>query len=390
MLRPALLLLIATSAWLAGPLSFPGTAHGQTIVLSADMSSAAAAAGESIRRGAAIAIAEINERGGLLGQKLELVVLDHRGNPSRGADELRRELGGRIALAVLGGLHSSVAVPQIDVIQEFGVPFLIPWAAATELTENGRSPNFVFRLSVSDSFAAPFLVRSAARDGCRTIAMVAEQSAWGRSNVAAARAAGAAAFEALLYPIGTSDFTSSLRMLAESGRPCIVLVANPKEGARFVIDHSRHDSLRGQPIFSHWGITGGSFATETAEILPNTNLRFLQTFSLLRPRNEKLARQVVDRCGAMFEGCKGEGEPRVATGMAQTYDLVHLVARAAAIERSLAPARIRDGLERIPEHDGLVKTYRPPFTAERHEALAADDLFLGRFDNQGRIVPADR
>lgn len=390
MLRPALLLFIVFGAWLAGPGSPSGAAYGQSIVLSADMSSTAAAAGESIRRGAAIAIAEINEAGGLLGRKLRLVVLDHRGNPSLGVEDLRRELGRPGAVAVLGGLHSSVAVPQIDVIQGFGVPFLIPWAAATELTENGRTPNFVFRLSVSDSFAAPFLVRSAVRSGCDAVALIAEQSAWGRSNVAAARARGGAALEVLLYPIGTTDFAPSLRVLAERDRPCVVLVANPKEGARFVIDHARHAVFRGRPIFSHWGITGGAFFSATADVLNETDLRFLQTFSLVRPHNETLAKKVVDRCRALFADCRGEGEPRVATGLAQAYDLIRLVARAAEIERSLAPDRIRDGLERIPEHHGLIKTYRPPFAPERHEALEADDLFLARFDRQGKIVPADR
>lgn len=384
MTRPALLV----SALIGGWLLVPAAAFAQTIVLSADMSSTAAAAGESIRRGAAIAIAEINDKGGLLGKKLTLRILDHRGNPARGAEDLRRELGKKTAVAVLGGLHSSVAVPQIDVVQEFGVPFLIPWAAATELTENGRTPNFVFRLSVSDSFAAPFLVASAARGGCRTVALVAEQSAWGRSNAAAAQAAAGPALEMLLYPIGTSDFVPSLRILAEHDRPCVVLVANPKEGARFVIDHARHELFRGRPIYAHWGITAGAFVSETADVLPDTDLRFLQTFSLARPRNAELARQVTERCRAMFEECRREGEPRVTTGLAQAYDLVHLMARAAALERSLAPARIRDGLERIPEHNGLVKTYRLPFTPSRHEGLSADDLFLGRFDRQGRIVPA--
>ena len=362
-------------------------AFGQTVVLTADMSSTAAAAGNSIRRGALIAIAEVNERGGVLGRKLELRVLDHRGNPARGVDDLRRELAERQAIAVLGGLHSSVAVAQIDAIQEAGVPFLIPWAAATELTVNGRNPNFVFRLSVSDAFAAPFLVRSAQRHGCHGIALIAEQSAWGRSNVAAARMT--ASFEALLFPIGTADFSSPLRALAEAGAPCVVLVANPKEGARFIIEHTRHDSLRGTPVFSHWGITGGSFATETAETLPHANLRFLQTVSLIQPRNQRAAARVVERCRALFEDCRGDGEPLVATGLAQAYDLVHLAVRAAEVEGSLLPARVRDGLERIPEHDGLVKTYRPPFTPERHEALSADDLFLGWFDRQGRVVPAD-
>jgi len=66
-----------------------GTASAQdkppiVLGLHADMSSGSALAGEAIRRGVLLAIAEINAQGGLLGgRKLELVVRDHHGVPAR-------------------------------------------------------------------------------------------------------------------------------------------------------------------------------------------------------------------------------------------------------------------------------------------------------------------
>ena len=45
-------------------------------------------AGEAMRRGALLAINEINKSGGVFGRPLELVVRDHRGNPARGVDNI--------------------------------------------------------------------------------------------------------------------------------------------------------------------------------------------------------------------------------------------------------------------------------------------------------------
>ena len=66
------------------------TAASESVLigLDADMSASSAIGGEAIRRGAAIAIDEVNRAGGVLGRPLELVVRDHRGNPDRGVDNI--------------------------------------------------------------------------------------------------------------------------------------------------------------------------------------------------------------------------------------------------------------------------------------------------------------
>lgn len=90
-----------------------GTVRAQSPVmvgLDADMSSSSAQAGEAIRRGALLAIEEINASGGVLGRPLELVVRDHRGNPARGLDNMLEFADMPGLLAVIGGLHTPVAL----------------------------------------------------------------------------------------------------------------------------------------------------------------------------------------------------------------------------------------------------------------------------------------
>ena len=73
------------------------------VCLDADMSASSAQAGEAIRRGAALAIKEINAAGGVLGRPLELLIRDHRGNPDRGVDNLDEFAGMTDVIAVIGG-----------------------------------------------------------------------------------------------------------------------------------------------------------------------------------------------------------------------------------------------------------------------------------------------
>jgi branched-chain amino acid transport system substrate-binding protein len=49
---------------------------------------------------------------------------------------------------------------------------------------------------------------------------------------------------------------------------------------------------------------------------------------------------------------------------------------------------VRDALERLGTYRGLVKTYAPPFTPARHEALGPGELLLARYRADGVLVPS--
>src|SRR5216684_597043 len=130
------------------------------IGLSAALSGGSAASGEAIKRGLQIAIDEINAKGGVLGsRKLELVVRDDEGNPQKGVTIARELVEREKVAAVFGGLHTTVALAQVPVWHELKTPYMGAWAAGTNITRNGQTPNYVFRVSANDDYVDKFLCR---------------------------------------------------------------------------------------------------------------------------------------------------------------------------------------------------------------------------------------
>ncbi|MBZ4110660.1 hypothetical protein JYI40_23695, partial [Escherichia fergusonii] len=74
-------------------------------------------------------------------------------------------------------------------------------------------------------------------------------------------------------------------------------------------------------------------------------------------------------------------------GVAHAYDMTHILAKAIQLAGSTDRSAVRDALEKVPLHDGLVRRYAPPFTATRHEALTPAELLMARYRDDGVIVP---
>jgi branched-chain amino acid transport system substrate-binding protein len=68
---------------------------------------------------------------------------------------------------------------------------------------------------------------------------------------------------------------------------------------------------------------------------------------------------------------------------------MHILARAIDLAGSTDRKAVRDALEKLREHRGLVKSYAPPFTPARHEALSARELLVARYRADGTLVPTD-
>jgi len=67
---------------------------------------------------------------------------------------------------------------------------------------------------------------------------------------------------------------------------------------------------------------------------------------------------------------------------------MHILARAIDQAGSTDRAAVRDALEKLRQHRGLVKTYAPPFTPTRHEALGERELLIARYRADGVLVPS--
>ncbi|MBI9113303.1 ABC transporter substrate-binding protein [Maridesulfovibrio ferrireducens] len=388
----ALLLFFAFSTFPNSIASAAEVDKPLVIGLDADMSSASAMAGQSIQRGALIAIHEINGQGGVLGRPLTLETRDHRGSPIRGKDNVEELVKTPDLVAILGGLHTPVALEVLPIINENHVPFLIPWAAGTPIIDNGHSPNYVFRVSVRDAFAGKFLIDTALDAGYRRPGLLLENTGWGRSNLKAMTEA-AVAHGLQPPPVqwfnwGVKDLTEGIFALKESEADVILLVANPPEGLVLVDSMVTMSSESRLPIISHWGITGGNFQHLAGSKLTKVELSFLQTFNFTNPPFPKRAEKLFSNYKQLFPEYEKAQDIPAAPGLVHAYDLVYLLAKAITKANSTDTAAIRDALEEVEHYSGIMADYNPPFTKKRHDALGPESFHMYRYDQHGNIIPS--
>lgn len=381
-------IIILHFIWPVGALGQPSDI---IIGLDADMTSGSSRAGISIQRGAQIAIDELNTSGGILGRLLRIDVRDHKGNPARGVDNITEFSKVEDIVAVIGGLHSPVALHELPSIHEHKMIFLVPWAAGTRIVDNGYSPNFVFGVSIRDESAGTFLIQQSIKRGYRRMALVLEHTAWGRSNEQAMKLALKAVG---LKPVAISWFhwsaTNTAQIISEieqAGPDVILLVANAPEGQAFVESMATNPKIRGIPVISHWGITGGNFFSDAREALRSIDLSFIQTFSFLDPPFPDRAKRVASAYLNRYSDVRNTRYIFAPVGVAHAYDLIHLFALAIQQAGTTERETVRDALENLPFYKGLVRNYMPAFTKMKHDALDAENYRLSEFDDDGAIIP---
>jgi len=369
----------------------PLSARGQAIkiAIDAEFGIPGSTSAQAIHAGAQVAVGEINAAGGVLGRPLEIVTQDNRGVPARALNHLRTAAADPAVVAVMCGKYSPAVVELLPEIHRLQMPYLDPWAAADPITDNGYSPNFVFRLSLRDSWAMQTMMRHAAKGGAKRVALLLANSDWGRSSLRAAeRAARSANLEIAgieWYNFGDQSLQLQYRNLLATEAQALLLVANEQEGVVLVTELAALPAARRLPVIAHWGITAGRFFEATQAALREVDVSVVQTFTFLGKSDPATIRLL-----AGLRPIIGHGDARkVASpvGVAHAYDLVHLLARAIVRAGSTERPAIRAALEQLGPYRGVTRYFERPFTAARHDALGPEDVFMARFAADGAIEP---
>jgi branched-chain amino acid transport system substrate-binding protein len=103
--------------------------------------------GEQIQRGAALAVADVNAAGGVLGQQVQLVSADDFSDPEQ-AVAAAKKLVSEGVIFVAGHYTSGASIPASEIYESAGVLMIAPAASNPMLTELGRAN--VFRVQVRD------------------------------------------------------------------------------------------------------------------------------------------------------------------------------------------------------------------------------------------------
>ena len=378
---PSKALVLAASLLVAGGVA----AQDIKIGLVAALTGASAQSGEAITRGLAIAIDELNAKGGVLGRKVVLVRRDDESSPPKGLAAARELISNEKVAALFGGIDSPVSLAIIPVVNKEKVPFMGVWAAATNITKNGANPNYVFRVSAQDDLVDVKLIKYAmATYGVKKPGLVLINNPWGESNEKGLKAAAEAAKIGIagiekIEPTDV-DMTAQLTRLKNAGADALILVANAAPGAQMMKARERMGWK--VPVVSHWGISGGRFD----ELVGPTagEAHFVQTYSFFGTLNDT-GKRVLTAMQAKY-GVKTAADVLAPVGTANAYDAMNLIARAIEKAKSTDGEAIRKAMYEIDDYAGLIKTYKKPFGPNDHEGLAPEDYIMVKFEG-GKIVP---
>jgi branched-chain amino acid transport system substrate-binding protein len=373
--------------------TFNSYASQLVIALDADFSGGAKSGGIAIKRGVELAIDDINEKGGLLGKQLLLVTSNHRGNPARGVSNVNKHLEDERVIAIIGGVHTPVVMAQLPTVNQAGLPFLIPWAAGTKIVENEFEKNNVFRVSLRDSEAAITILDFAKKNGYKNVSLVLERTGWGRSNETSitryANKVGITVDEVVWFNWRQKSFTSLIEQIQLKQDKALILVSNAPEGAEFLLALQNTPEKSSLPVLSHWGITAGDFVSMVGlDKLNNMSLAVLQSFHFLNTKMQKNAQILLSKYSQKYEITADATNISAAVGLAQGYDIVQLLAKSIQQAKSVDANVIISQLEEIESYKGVIKHYKQPFSANKRDALLANDYLMTRFNEQGYLVPA--
>ena len=363
-----------------------GDDNSVIIGINTNLSIGAKDVGLAIKRGAQLAIDEINSQGGLLGKKVVLIVKDHMALATKGEKNLKEFIDNPKVKAIIGGKHSAIISNNIKFIQKGKMPFISPWAAASKIIDNGYKENYLFRVSLNDKYATRFLAKETLKK-YKNPAIVVENSIWGRGALKHIEnyfmSKGLKVPKGIIVNRGKNDFEQIVSTIKKQDADSIIMILDPHEGTKFVNKMGKRKFYL--PIISHWGIIGANFFKINEEYLKDIDLKFIQTFSFLKSQNKTSKKLALNYLKQYRKS--SIKDIAVPTGVAQAYDSMNLLAIAIKNANSFEGSKIKKALENILLYKGAVKIYKKPFNHTDHEALDQKDFFMAKYDINGSIIP---
>jgi branched-chain amino acid transport system substrate-binding protein len=171
-----------------------------------------AALGQNQLRGYKLCVKHTNEKGGVLGRKLELVLYDD-GSDLATAVRLYEKLitQDRVDL-VLGPYSSPISNAVADVNEKYQMPMVAPIAATTSIYRKGRK--FIFGMLPRAEVYLEGLIDMAAKKGLKTVALINVDELFARATaqgtIELAKSKGLQVVFVDAYPLGNTDFSAIL------------------------------------------------------------------------------------------------------------------------------------------------------------------------------------
>ena len=178
-----------------------------------------------------------NEKGGILGRPIELIVEDDVCSPDTATNTAAKVVGAG-AVAVIGHICSGATKSALGVYIDAGIPVISPSATNPALTQSGDYPNFFRTIAPDDAQAATVAQFIANNLGLSSVAVVHDKQDYGKGfadfSVKSLEFLGV---EILLYEgitVGAPDYTAVLNKAAASGAEGLLYGGYHPEASKLV------------------------------------------------------------------------------------------------------------------------------------------------------------
>ena len=187
-----------------------------------------AAFGQAHKNGYAIALDELNSRGGLLGKTVELDYYDDQSRPDQAVQGVSKLVDLDNVPIILGAYSSENTRAIVPAVTQKQVPLLMPTATADNVMETG-SP-WTFRICAGSGAYATATVAFLKGTGApKTMAIIYENTNFGQSNAqamqAAAKQAGIEVVDTEAYQASTPDYKALLQRV-KARSPAVIYFAS--------------------------------------------------------------------------------------------------------------------------------------------------------------------
>lgn len=234
-MKKSVVLLAALSLLLGLALAGPAAAADpiKIGILGPFTGSLAFNAGE-MKKGMELALDEANAKGGLFGQKVELVYGDSECKPDKGLAAVKKLVTRDKVLVVGGGYCSSVNIAASEFCHYEKTPDVVAIAISPTITNRGY--DYVFRTSPnSPMFLMGINKWLAEVKKPKVVAFFMENSDYGRDGQKiweeASKKIGAKVVANLYFEIGDTDFTTQISKLKELKPDVVFNIASTTEAA---------------------------------------------------------------------------------------------------------------------------------------------------------------
>ena len=200
-----------------------------------ELSGAGAVSGTNFRDGMILAVEEINAKGGILGKKIDMPLLDTQSEAGIARSQVQKVLDNK-PYVILGPVFSGSVLTSMVLAQEAGIPQLVGGEAAT-ITQRGNP--YIFRTSFGQQFSMP-KIANYVRDGvkAKTVALLWVNNDFGKGGrdnfTKEMNARNIKIVADISTESGQADFSADVVKLKAANPDAVFVYVNEEESARFL------------------------------------------------------------------------------------------------------------------------------------------------------------